>query len=38
MKQITNKVVKTDPAVDLKLAIKHDLAGLSSRVIVAPLL
>ena len=34
--QSTNSEVKTDPAVDFKLAIKHDLAGLSSRVMEAP--
>ena len=32
MKQITNSEVKTDPVVDPKLEVKHDLAGLSSRV------
>ena len=37
MKQITNSEVKTDPVVDVKLEIKHDLAGLSSRVMEAPL-
>ena len=37
MKQITNSSVKTDPVVDFKLVIKHDLAGLSSRVMEAPL-
>ena len=35
--QSTNSEVKTDPAVDSKLAIKHDLAGLSSKVMEAPL-
>ena len=37
MKQITNRDVKTDPAVDPKPAIKHDLAVLYSRVREAPL-
>ena len=37
MKQITNSEVKTDPVVDPKLAIKHDLAGLDARVMEAPL-
>ena len=37
MKQITNKPVKTDPVVDSKPAIKHDLAVLDSRVMEAPL-
>ena len=37
MKQITNSELKTDPVADFKPAIKHDLAGLSSRVMVAPL-
>ena len=37
MKQITNSEVKTDPVVDAKLEIKHDLAGLDSRVMEAPL-
>ena len=37
MKQITNSEVKTDPVVDSKLKIKQFLAGLSSRVTVAPL-
>ena len=37
MKQITNSEVKTDPVVDPKLSIKHDLAVLSSRVMEAPL-
>ena len=32
MKQITNREVKTDPVVDPKLAIKHDLAVLDARV------
>ena len=38
MKQITNSEVKTDPGADPKPAIKHDLAGVLSRVMVAPLL
>ena len=37
-KQITNREVKTEPFVEDKPAIKHDLAGLSSRVMEAPLL
>ena len=37
MKQITNSEFKTDPVVNDKLAIKHDLAGLSPRVMEAPL-
>ena len=37
-KQITNREVKTEPVVDDKLAIKHDLAGVYSRVMEAPLL
>ena len=37
MKQITNSEVKTDPAVDPKLEIKHALAVLDSRVMEAPL-
>ena len=37
MKQITNSELKTDPVVDFKPEIKHDLAELSSRVIEAPL-
>ena len=37
MKQITNREVKTDPVVDVKPKIKHDLAGLYSRVREAPL-
>ena len=37
MKQITNRYVKTDPAVDPKLEIKHDLAVLDARVREAPL-
>jgi hypothetical protein len=37
MKQITNSEVKTDPEVDVKSKIKHALAGLSSRVMEAPL-
>ena len=37
MKQITNSEVKTDPEVDVKLAIKHALAVLYSRVMEAPL-
>ena len=37
MKQITNSEVKTDPVVDPKLEIKHDLAGVYSRVMEAPL-
>ena len=38
MKQITNSEVKTDPVVDLKPEIKHDLAELDARVMEAPLL
>ena len=37
MKQITNSEVKTDPVVDAKLEIKHDMVVLSSRVMEAPL-
>ena len=37
MKQITNREVKTDPVVDPKLEIKHDLAVLDARVREAPL-
>ena len=37
MKQITNRDVKTDPVVDPKPAIKHDLAVLYARVREAPL-
>ena len=37
MKQITNREVKTDPVVDAKLSIKHDLAVLDARVREAPL-
>ena len=37
MKQITNREVKTDPAVDVKLLIKHPLAALDARVREAPL-
>ena len=37
MKQITNREFKTDPVVDVKLKIKHDLAGLDARVREAPL-
>ena len=37
MNQITNREVKTDPAVDPKLLIKHDLAVLDARVREAPL-
>ena len=37
MKQITNRKVTTDPVVDPKPEIKHDLAGLYSRVTEAPL-
>ena len=37
MNQITNREVKTDPVVDVKPEIKHDLAGLDSRVREAPL-
>ena len=37
MKQITNREVKTDPVVYPKLAIKHALAVLYSRVREAPL-
>ena len=36
-KQITNREVKIEPVVDDKPEIKHDLAGLSSRVMEAPL-
>ena len=38
MKQITNNELKTDPVFDVKLAIKQSLAGVSSRVMEAPLL
>ena len=38
MKQITNSEVKTDPVVDAKPEIKHDLAVLDARVMEAPLL
>ena len=38
MKQITNSEVKTDPVVDAKPEIKHDLAGLDARVMETPLL
>ena len=37
MNQITNREVKTDPEVDDKTEIKHDLAVLLSRVREAPL-
>ena len=37
MKQITNREVKTDPEVDAKSEIKHDLAALYLRVREAPL-
>ena len=37
MKQITNKPVKTDPVVDFKSEIKHDLAVPDARVREAPL-
>ena len=37
MNQITNREVKTDPVVDPKLEIKHDLAVLDARVMEAPL-
>ena len=37
MKQITNSEVTTDPVVDFKSEVKHDLAGLYSRVMEAPL-
>ena len=37
MKQITNREVKTDPAVDPKLEIKQFLAVLDARVREAPL-
>ena len=37
MKQITNRELKTDPAVDFKLEIKHALAALDARVREAPL-
>ena len=35
--QKTNREVKTEPAVVFKSEIKHDLAGLYSRVMEAPL-
>ena len=37
MKQITNREVKTDPVVDPKLAIKHELIVLDARVREVPL-
>ena len=37
MNQITNKYLKTDPAVDVKPEIKHDLAVLDASVREAPL-
>ena len=37
MNQITNSQVKTDPVVDPKPEIKHDLAVLDARVREAPL-
>ena len=37
MKQITNREVKTDPFVDVKLEIKHALVVLDARVREAPL-
>ena len=37
MKQITNREVKTDPVVEVKLKIKHALAVLDARVREAPL-
>ena len=37
MRQITNREVKTDPVVDANLSIKHALAGLYSKLRVAPL-
>ena len=37
MNQITNREVKTDPGVDVKLAIKHVLAELYARVRETPL-
>ena len=37
MNQITNREVKTDPEVDAKPEIKHDLAVLDARVREAPL-
>ena len=37
MKQITNSEVTTDPVVDPKPEIKHDLAVLYARVMEAPL-
>ena len=37
MKQITNREVTTDPEVDPKPEIKHDLAVLDARVREAPL-
>ena len=36
-KQITNREVKTDPGVDVKPEIKHNLAVLDARVREAPL-
>ena len=36
-KQITNREVKTEPVVDDKPEIKHDLAVLDPRVMEAPL-
>ena len=38
MKQITNSAVKTDPVVDPKPEIKHDLTGVSLKVMEASLL
>ena len=37
MKQITNRSTKTDPVIDPKPEIKHDLAVLDARVREAPL-
>ena len=37
MNQITNRDVKTDPVVDAKYEMKHDLAVLDARVREAPL-
>ena len=37
MKQVTNRPIKTDPEVDVKAEIKHDLVVLDARVMEAPL-
>ena len=37
-KKNTNNSIKIEPVVDVKQGIKQDLAGLSSRVMEAPLL